>query len=66
MKGVGVFAEQDEIFGRGNFGNDRPTHVAFSFARADPPAPEKMQGGGEAEREEQQRDGDDARDEITH
>jgi hypothetical protein len=25
-----------------------------------------MEGGREAEREEQQRDGDDARDEITH
>jgi len=35
-------------------------------ACAEAPATEEMQGGGQTEREEQQRDGDDARDEITH
>ena len=67
MKRVGVLGEQHQIVGGGNLGDDRASQRALGVARALPPAPVELQrrreAGGD---EEQQRDGDDAGDEVTH
>ena len=66
MKRVGVFRNQQEVFGGGDFGDHRPAARVFRGAGLQAAAPEEGQRGGEAGGEQQQTDRDDAGDEITH